>query len=256
MAIEQISLPPADRTGATSAPGRTQGPADKPAIQIGGSVTAKLSLDLIERAIVLALFGYFVYRMLSPLTRLIRYDIAYPELLIQAAASNIGAILLVGSEVLSVALILARRRSADMSSNPLDWILSFVAVNAPLLATPAAAGTLVPAQFGAALMLAGMAIQIAAKASLWRSFGIVPANRGVRTGGLYRIVRHPMYAGYAVTHIGFLLGYPSLQNALLYVTALAIQIVRLMREERILNRDPTYRHYAAQVRYRLLPRLF
>lgn len=256
MAIDQISLPPANRAGATSPSGRTLGPANTPALQIGGLTTANISLDLIERAIVLALFGYFVYRMLAPLAQLVRYDIAYPELLIQAAASNIGALLLVASEVLSVALILARRRSADMSSNPLDWILSFVAVNAPLLATPAAAGTLVPAPVCAALMLAGMAIQIAAKASLWRSFGIVPANRGVRTGGPYRLVRHPMYAGYALTHIGFLLGYPSLQNTLLYAFAFAIQLVRLMREEGLLNRDPAYRHYAARARYRLLPWIF
>jgi protein-S-isoprenylcysteine O-methyltransferase Ste14 len=47
-----------------------------------------------------------------------------------------------------------------------------------------------------------------------------------------------------------------LRNAILYLAALAIQIARLKREERILMLDPAYQAYAARVRYRLLPGLF
>jgi protein-S-isoprenylcysteine O-methyltransferase Ste14 len=65
-----------------------------------------------------------------------------------------------------------------------------------------------------------------------------------------------MYAGYTLTHIGFLLGFPSLQNALLYLTALLIDIARLVREERILNQDTHFRQYADRVTYRLLPLVF
>jgi protein-S-isoprenylcysteine O-methyltransferase Ste14 len=105
-------------------------------------------------------------------------------------------------------------------------------------------------------MLAGLAMQIAGKLALWRSFGLVPANRGVRTRGPYRFLRHPIYAGYTLIHIGFLLGFPSLPNALLYATLFAVEVVRLLREEAVLNRDPDYRAYAARVRYRLLPGVF
>jgi protein-S-isoprenylcysteine O-methyltransferase Ste14 len=65
-----------------------------------------------------------------------------------------------------------------------------------------------------------------------------------------------MYAGYTLTHIGFLLGFPSLQNFLLYLSTFLIEVARLLREELVLNEDPLYRDYAARVRYRLFPRIF
>jgi len=124
------------------------------------------------------------------------------------------------------------------------------------LVVPAAASTFIPTQVATAVMFAGMILQISAKIALWRSFGLVPANRGIKTKGPYLYLRHPMYAGYTLSHIGFLLGFPSLQNSLLYLTAFLIEVARLMREELILNQDPLYREYATRVRYRLLPGVF
>jgi protein-S-isoprenylcysteine O-methyltransferase Ste14 len=219
-------------------------------------ITKGLVLDIIERTIVLALFLYFANKMLPRFAALIITEVAHPELLIPAASTNLDAALLVISESLGVFLILTRRPAMAVSTRSLDWALSFMAVNAPLLATPAAASTFIPSQIATALMFAGMIIQISAKAVLWRSYGLVPANRGVKTGGPYRLVRHPMYAGYTLTHIGFLLGFPSLQNFLLYLTTFLIEVARLMREELVLNKDPVYRDYAARVRYRLFPAIF
>ena len=219
-------------------------------------VSKDLVLDVIERAVVLILFLYFANKMLPRLAGLITTEIAHPELLLLAASTNLDAALLVISESLGVFLILTRRSAVTVSTRPLDWALSFIAVNAPLLATPAAASAFLPSQIATALMFAGMVIQISAKAALWRSYGLVPANRGVKTGGPYHFLRHPMYAGYTLTHIGFLLGFPSLQNFLLYLTVFFIEVARLMREELVLSKDPLYREYAARVRYRLLPRVF
>jgi protein-S-isoprenylcysteine O-methyltransferase Ste14 len=219
-------------------------------------ISKNLVLDVIERAVVLTMFLYFANRMLSQLSVLIVNEIAYPELLFLAPATNLQATLLVISESLGVFLILTRRWATALSSNPFDWTLSLIALNAPLLAVPAPASTFIPSQIALALMLTGMIIQISAKAALWRSFGIVPANRGIKTGGPYRFVRHPMYVGYTLTHIGFLLGFPLLQNSLLYFTAFLIEVARLLREELILNQDPSYREYAARVRYRLVPGIF
>jgi protein-S-isoprenylcysteine O-methyltransferase Ste14 len=219
-------------------------------------VSKDLVLDVIERAVVLILFLYFANKMLPRLAGLITTEIAYPELLWLAASRNLDAALLVISESLGVFLILTRRSAVTVSTRPLDWALSFIAVNAPLLATPAAASAFLPSQIATALMFAGMVIQISAKAALWRSYGLVPANRGVKTEGPYHFLRHPMYAGYTLTHIGFLLGFPSLQNLLLYLTVFLIEVARLLREELILNQDPLYRDYATRVRYRLLPGIF
>src|SRR6476646_1162612 len=215
-----------------------------------------LVLDLVERAAVLALYAFFVHRMLPRLTQLVAVQVAYPQLLMDAATINAQALLLVVSETLGVALILLRRRSSSLSSHPFDWSLCLAAVVLPLLLVPAAAAGAVWGQVSAGLMLAGLAIQIWAKAALWRSFGILPANRGVKTGGPYRFLRHPLYAGYLLSHVGFVIGFPMLQNAVLYALAFAIQLARLAREEALLRGDERYRSYAAEVRYRLLPGLF
>jgi protein-S-isoprenylcysteine O-methyltransferase Ste14 len=214
------------------------------------------ALDFAERAVVVILFIHFANKMLPRFVHLIITEIAHPELLWLAASTNVEAALLVISESLAVFLILARRFAATVSRHPLDWVLSLMAVNAPLLVVPAAASAVVPSQIASALMVAGMIMQISAKATLWRSFGLIPANRGIKTKGPYRIVRHPMYAGYTLTHIGFLLGFPSLQNSLLYLAAFMIEIARVFREESILNQDPCYRAYATRVRYRLVPGIF
>jgi protein-S-isoprenylcysteine O-methyltransferase Ste14 len=219
-------------------------------------VSKDLVLDIIERAVVLILFLYFANRMLPLLAGLIAAEIAYPELLWLAASKNVDAALLVTSESLGVVLILTRRFSKTVSKRPLDWALSVMAVNAPLLTVPTAASTFLPAQLATTVMFAGMIIQISAKIVLWRSYGLVPANRGVKTRGPYRFMRHPMYAGYTLIHIGFLLGFPSLQNFLLYLTTFLIEVARLIREELILNKDPLYREYVSRVRYRVIPGIF
>ena len=65
-----------------------------------------------------------------------------------------------------------------------------------------------------------------------------------------------LHAGCTLTHIGFLLALPSPTNAAFYATALALQVARIVREERVLMRDEAYRALAARVRYRLLPGVF
>src|SRR6516162_9161847 len=109
-------------------------------------VSKDLILDIIERAVVLVLFLYFANKMLPRLAGLITIEMAYPELLWLAASKNVDAALLVISESLGVLLILTRRFAKTISKHPLDWALSFMAVNAPLLATPAAASTFMPSQ--------------------------------------------------------------------------------------------------------------
>jgi protein-S-isoprenylcysteine O-methyltransferase Ste14 len=179
-------------------------------------------LDLAERLTVFALFVFFVHRLLPRLNGLVLIERAHPELMWEAADINAQVLLLVIAEALGVALTLVRRYSPTLSQHLLDWALAFGAVILPLLfTTPNPAGTLIPAFITTGLMLFGLLVQISAKFAFWRSFGVVPANRGVKTGGPYRGLRHPMYAGFTLTHIGFLLGFPSLANMLLYTAVLA-----------------------------------
>ena len=89
--------------------------------------------------------------------------------------------------------------------------------------------------------------------SLRRSFGIVPANRGIRTRGLYNLVRHPLYASELLVVLGIALVNPSAWNLGLFVCACVLQGLRAAAEERFLSVDPAYREYCARVKYRLIP---
>ena len=81
--------------------------------------------------------------------------------------------------------------------------------------------------------------------SLGRSFGLMPANRGVVSTGLYRIVRHPIYIGYLITHVGFVLANPAIWNLLLLVAADIALLLRAVCEERTLARDAAYSNVPA-----------
>lgn len=69
-------------------------------------------------------------------------------------------------------------------------------------------------------------------------------------------MRHPMYLGYFVTDIGFLLVNFGLQNLLVYGCQFALQVGRIVSEEQILSADEGYRTYKDRVRYRVIPGVF
>ena len=93
-------------------------------------------------------------------------------------------------------------------------------------------------------------------ATLGRCFAILPGARGVVVRGPYRIVRHPAYAGELIMLGGcaWALGLPLGPIAL--VAALPCIAVRILAEERSLNRLEAYRAYAEKVRWRLVPLLW
>lgn len=165
-------------------------------------------------------------------------------------------LLLAISESLPVLLILIRRTGA-ISTSPSAFLLALVGTAAPLLLRPDPNGLLVvPVAFVGAIMLLGLCINISAKLALWRSFGLTAANRGVRRGGPYRLVRHPMYLGYFLTEAGFLLSNLTLANTAICAVTWTAQLLRIREEEQFLMQDQMYRELAGRVRFRLLPGLF
>ena len=79
---------------------------------------------------------------------------------------------------------------------------------------------------------------------------------GCRLRGPYRIVRHPIYLGYFVTHVGFLLANWSSRNVEIYIVVHFSQVARILSEERILREDESCRAYCQRVRYRVIPFIF
>jgi protein-S-isoprenylcysteine O-methyltransferase Ste14 len=130
--------------------------------------------------------------------------------------------------------------------------IAFLGSGLPLLARPGHTA-LIPEQAAFWFMLTGGVIAIWAKMALRRSFGAIAANRGVKRGGPYRFVRHPMYLGYMIIQAGFLLAYFSLSLLALYLVLWIIQILRIHEEEKVLLQDAAYRDFANDVPRRLVP---
>ncbi|RUM05431.1 methyltransferase family protein [Rhizobium chutanense] len=197
-------------------------------------------LDIVEKVVIGYLFVAIVLRILSQM---------------QDDRAIIDGLLIV-SEGAAAFLILTRRPTKNASLRPFDLMVTAVGTLFPLLVVPAATQPLAPLALCGMLMVLGFVLQISAKLSLRRSFGLAPANRGIKIGGPYKFVRHPMYAGYLMTHIAFFLVHPSLWNFTIYATALAAQCFRLLAEERLLSQDPAYTAFMATTRYRLVPFVF
>jgi protein-S-isoprenylcysteine O-methyltransferase Ste14 len=200
----------------------------------------RLDLDLAEKVVVTVFWGFLCVRLAPGVFE----------------SGEYLSILLLLSEAFVVFLVVLRRRATAISQRGIDWFVGFAGTLVPLLALPPEGDPIVPITLCAILMLGGFGLNMSAKLTLLRSFGVVAANRGVKIGGPYRLIRHPMYAGYMLTQLGFFLSGPNFWNACVYALAFGLQVVRILAEERMLNQDPAYRELTARVRYRLAPFVF
>jgi len=158
-------------------------------------------------------------------------------------------------EAMFVFLALTRRRSLGTSARATDWTIGLVGAFLPLLLRPGVApGPL--GRLAEPLQAVGLLITLAGVLSLGRSFGLVAADRGIKTNGVYRVVRHPLYAGYLLGYLGYLGVYPTIWNCVITVGTAAALNCRALVEERFLARDPAYRDYLRRVRWRFLPSVY
>jgi protein-S-isoprenylcysteine O-methyltransferase Ste14 len=213
---------------------RERGRATRPVSPISERRMQRL-MDVGERVVCALLFAGLAIRLSHSLT-----------------ASPFNILVLI-SEGMVVLFVLTRRTGAA-TTRPMDWLVALMGTALPLLIRPGHA--FMAPVVGGELMLAGIALSIWAKLVLRRSFGLAAANRGVVQGGPYRFVRHPMYAGYLLTELGFLLNNPIGWNALIYLGALTCQVARIGAEERLLVLDPAYGAVIRGAPYRLAPGLF
>jgi len=169
---------------------------------------------------------------------------------------HITGLLLVGSEALVVVLTIVRRRTQLVDRSPMAAILTVVSLVGPPLLRPTAVDPLASDQMTAVLSGIGFAIVVYGKISLGRSFGLIPANRGVVTAGPYNLVRHPIYAGYLITHVAFVVAHPTFMNAGIVLLADTALVWRALLEERVLAGDGAYRAYCSRVAWHLVPGVF
>lgn len=171
-------------------------------------------------------------------------------------SDNIFAPLVLLSEGMIAFFTLIRRSTTKLSMRLGDWLLAMTGTCAGLLIMPGIIvnNSLIP--LGLVFYAIGNIVQLWAKFTLGRSFGVAPANRGIKIAGPYRYVRHPMYIGYGVVHISVLMLMFHPLNILLYVIGWWAQILRILAEERVLAQDPEYAEYMTKVKWRLIPGVF
>jgi len=178
------------------------------------------------------------------------------NLLVEFARTwHLTGLMLLVNESLVVILTLMRRRALTVDRSRLASLVTFVSVFGPPLLRPVGE-PLLPDPITALISLTGLTLVVAGKVTLGRSFGLVPANRGVVADGPYSLVRHPIYAGYLITHVGFLAAHPDPLNIVLVAAADSALIFRALLEERVLGDDERYQVYCRRVSWHLVPGVF
>jgi len=165
-------------------------------------------------------------------------------------------LLLLAAESLVVVLMIVRRRTKIVDRSLPTAVLTTISLLGPMLLRTNEGMSLVPDAVTALVTTVGLMIVIISKATIGRSFGIAPANRGIVARGPYNIVRHPIYLGYLVTHAAVLAAYPSLWNVMALVGGDVALVLRALAEERVLSADRDYQVYCGRVAWHLVPGLF
>ncbi len=155
-------------------------------------------------------------------------------------------------------LFLCRRPAKVSSTQIKEWVVAFVGTFIGFYYNSAGSYSLFAADSHGIIyifMTLAMILCTAALLSLGRSFGLVPANRGIKTMGLYALVRHPVYACYIIFDVFLLALMFSGFNLMIFGIFIAATYLRAMYEEGLLCKDLVYREYAKQTPYRFFPGL-
>ena len=178
--------------------------------------------DIIARALIVGLFLSLAYRIGQ-------------DALVSGRPTGL---LLLASELLVVLFTLVRRRTDDVDRRWRVRLIAGLSIAGPFLLRPGVGGGPSLEMVTATVSAIGLVIVVVAKMSLGRSFGLLPANRGIVSSGLYRLVRHPIYLGYLFTHGAFLAANPTWWNLLALAAADVALLVRSAYEEETLAHDP------------------
>lgn len=202
--------------------------------------SSEVVTDLLARAMVGGLFALLSVNLLADFLR----------------TGRVTGLLLLGSESLVVVLTIVRRRARLVDRSVVAAVTTTMSLAGPPLLRTVDGSGLAPDAVTALLSGVGLGLVIVGKLTLGRSFGVVPANRGVVVGGPYALVRHPIYTGYLITHAAFLIAHPRPWNVLIVIAADTALVARALIEERVLSADVEYQSYCRRVGWHLVPGLF
>jgi protein-S-isoprenylcysteine O-methyltransferase Ste14 len=200
----------------------------------------QLSPDFVARMLIGVLFALLSINLLGAFLK----------------TGHVTGLLLLASEFLVLVLTVLRRPAVEVDRSAVARVMTTVSLVGPELLRSGASPSLAPDVMTAVVSALGLCVVISGKLALGRSFGLVPANRGVVVQGPYTVVRHPIYLGYLVTHAAFLVANPQPLNLLIVLVADSALITRALMEERVLRLDAAYEAYCQRVGWHLVPGLF
>ncbi len=180
----------------------------------------------------------------------------YSAVLFWLKTGSLVSVGLVVTNTLIVICLLTRRAASVVTGSARNWLVASLTQLLPLLLRPAGpqSGPILAASSVGQVL--GLAIVFAGLLSLGRSIGVVAADRGIKTHGIYALIRHPLYLGELTFFLSFLAANWTVPNAVLVSTLVVGQICRAFQEEAFLARDEHYVRYCRAVRYRLVPSIF
>lgn len=153
-------------------------------------------------------------------------------------------------------IVLLRRDPIAIDKNPWHQVVALVAFFSGLafMGRTSTGGPLAH-QLSQGLLLGSNLLGVLSLLYLGKSFGILIACREVRSHGVYRWLRHPMYTSDMLLRVGYMISHFSFFTLSLVVLSSACYVYRAILEERFLIQQPEYRDYMARVRYRFVPGL-
>lgn len=195
--------------------------------------------NFISTAILLSLYLYFLINHV----RAIQSDDISPVVFI-----------FIVMETIVIILLLTRKKVTERTSDIKEISVAIGTTLLPLLLLPTT--NVINENVGNALIIIGGLLAIGAYLSLNNSFGVTPALRSVKTKGLYKLVRHPMYLSYFFIYIGYLNLSFSTTNTMIFVVLAIGLVTRIIFEEALLIKEPAYQTYCKEVKYKLFPYIF
>ena len=167
--------------------------------------------------------------------------------------ANPSAYMLFAVNTLIAVLFLTRRKEKKVTDSLRDRLVTLTCIFLGFSLRPASNASLLSHEVAVGFLTLSLAFVSFAYLNLGRSFGLIPADRGLKLKGAYSWVRHPLYAAEILFFGSFLLVNFIPWNLLIIIGIVISFDLRARAEERLLAGNFEYRDYCKQVRTRYIP---